>query len=558
MLLGLWTLTLLPACLCSNGVHLPIYRRETRKSTLGRRGESESVGLGDYLDVAYNAVVKVGDTETSLLLDSGSSDLWVVSSDCKNCTVSNVPAYSVSSSFSSASPQGLSARLLYGDSFTGTHAYGPIGMDSVSVGGVDIQNQWFAAIDDTNTTVVKFGSAGILGTGFPANSVIWAQIFANQHPSPGKRELAPAQTNLGSRLFPDFSFRGGDSALSTRDDARARTELILASWPSTGPAFPRLAATSALAAPMYSVSLQRDTVEVGGNAGVLSIGALPAGVKNDDLAWAPVRLYTHAQGGLPGPPDSPNETYPIAWEISIDDVYLDGQKLARSTLVPANLSVTALVDTGNSLLRGPPDVVKNILAALSPNSATPDEPHFACTANHTLSFEIGGRMFPIDARDLVSQAFEGDAADCVANIVKTDVPVEGKGYLYSWSLGDPFLKSVLASFYYGNITYPSRDPPRIGFLSTAAADSGAALKADVASASSGGGNLAATSNAAPSGTISPAVTTNRAGAPQVQSTGAADPTSGTTGRKNAAALGAHTWGLGCAFGFAGVLVVLGM
>jgi hypothetical protein len=66
---------------------------------------------------------------------------------------------------------------------------------------------------------------------------------------------------------------------------------------------------------------------------------------------------------------------------------------------------------------------------------------FPCTTPHTLAFQISGRMFPVDPRDFVSQAFADTVADCVANLAVTDIPKVGSGYLYSWSLGDPFLKS---------------------------------------------------------------------------------------------------------------------
>lgn len=49
-------------------------------------------------------------------------------------------------------------------------------------------------------------------------------------------------------------------------------------------------------------------------------------------------------------------------------------------------------------------------------------------------------MFPIDSRDFLSQAFTNNVQECVSNVVETDSPVEGQGYMYSWSLGDPFLK----------------------------------------------------------------------------------------------------------------------
>ena len=35
----------------------------------------------------------------------------------------------------------------------------------------------------------------------------------------------------------------------------------------------------------------------------------------------------------------------MAWEIAVDDVYFDGTKLARSTLSPPSITLSALLDT---------------------------------------------------------------------------------------------------------------------------------------------------------------------------------------------------------------------
>ena len=112
-----------------------------------------------------------------------------------------------------------------------------------------------------------------------------------------------------------------------------------------GPFLSRLVVQGLLAAPMATITLQRDSVDIGGNLGMLAVGELPAGINNESLTWAQVRRYTHAEGGLTPPPDSPDEIYPIAWEIPVDDVYLDGQLLPRSALSSANISLSALVDT---------------------------------------------------------------------------------------------------------------------------------------------------------------------------------------------------------------------
>jgi hypothetical protein len=231
---------------------------------------------------------------------------------------------------------------------------------------------------------------------------------------------------------------------------------ILASYTSMGPFLARLVTQSYLASPMFTVTLQRDTIDIGGNVGMLAIGELPVGVQNTSLTWALVTRYSPSAGGLTAPANSPDEVYPVTWEIPLDDVYLDGQKLPRSILSSANISLTALIDTvsdplkplpvprracspsivqGNSLIRGPSDVIQFIINLLGGTRNIP------CASAHSLAFQIGGKMFPIDPRDFITQAFEDSVDECILNIAATDPPEVGGGYLYSWSLGDPFLKS---------------------------------------------------------------------------------------------------------------------
>jgi hypothetical protein len=53
--------------------------------------------------------------------------------------------------------------------------------------------------------------------------------------------------------------------------------------------------------------LQRDTIDVSGNNGALTIGKLPQGIDNSSLTWVPVRLYTPGDGGLSPPSFAPDE-----------------------------------------------------------------------------------------------------------------------------------------------------------------------------------------------------------------------------------------------------------
>jgi hypothetical protein len=141
-------------------------------------------------------------------------------------------------------------------------------------------------------------------------------------------------------------------------------------------------------------------------------------------------------------------------------------------------------------MRGPSDVVNSILSSVSPAYAKNPEadPTFSCSTPHTLAFQIGGKTFPIDPLDFLRQSTSPAPRDCTAsNIVATDPP--GVGATFSWSLGDPFFKSTLVAFYYGNLTHPSVDPPRVGFMSTVGSNTSAELSQALSDAQNDGGTF---------------------------------------------------------------------
>ncbi|KAF9049443.1 aspartic peptidase domain-containing protein [Rhodocollybia butyracea] len=436
------------------GFDIPIQR--VRSNSLRRRGDvSGEIGLGDDSDLLYSVPIQLGPTLTVVQLDTGSSDLWVTSSACTATTCGTIssPSYQLSSFNAS----GSSVTMNYGDSTTGTHASGPIGFDTATLAGIAIPVHPFTAVNSTTNTVIQDGAAGIFGLGFPAGSDIQAAVV---------------QAQSGS-LDPTDSFLNGTYQY--------------------GPLLSRIAASNQLESDVFSISLQRSAIDVGIDNGTLTLGKLPDGVDNSTLTWVPVRLYDASEGGLSAPTFAPNEVYPFRWEIDIDGVYLDGKLLANST-IPAtggvsNTRVSALIDTGNSIIRGPTDVVNNVLTTVSPNynpSSANAVAELPCTAAHTLAFQIGGQMFPIDPRDFISDSTATNTKTCQAsNIVGTDPP--SVGALFRWSLGDPFMKSTLVAFHYGNLTHPSVDPPRIGFLSTVPADASALLTQAVDDAQSAGG-----------------------------------------------------------------------
>ncbi|TFK67789.1 acid protease [Pluteus cervinus] len=506
-----------------NGIHLPIVRTEFHTRELQGRAAGALIGLGNFLDVSYNVLLTVGDTALPVVLDTGSADLWVLSDRCTVGCAPSIPLYP-QDTFKST---GLEVQLFYGDSKTGTHAFGLIGQDTVNLAGLTLSGQFFGAINNTNTSIEATGSSGIFGLGFPINSGIWSQVFGEAmrggSASPqAKREVdpptdpldrrwkpnfpdlssvglldSPDGTNMRRSSFPDLSWMDGmvDSdytGLAARQTpppaTSAVTSVVISTYASLGPLLSRLAATKGISLPGFTVTLQRNTIDIGGNVGMLSIGELPPGVRNESLTWVPLRGYTQPEGGLPPPKESPSEVYPLAWEVFVDDVYFDGELLPRSSQTSPSVGLSALIDTGNSLIRGPSDVINEISKRLG--GAV-----FSCKTPHTLAFSIGGKIFPVDPRDFIRQARDGSTDLCTATLTTTDPPVQqGKGYRFTWSLGDPFIRGVLASFYYGNLSYPSVDPPRMGFLSTVPSDANAQFGQALQAANANGGEFPQTSN----------------------------------------------------------------
>lgn len=89
--------------------------------------------------------------------------------------------------------------------------------------------------------------------------------------------------------------------------SQGATNAVLASFSTLGPLISRFVAVGMFPEPLFTVTLQRDSIEIGGNVGALNVGQLPANVQNGSLTWVPIRRYTVDQGGLRPPSNSPHE-----------------------------------------------------------------------------------------------------------------------------------------------------------------------------------------------------------------------------------------------------------
>jgi len=166
----------------------------------------------------------------------------------------------------------------------------------------------------------------------PCYSAIWNNLYDMEMREPAeknthkqKRDEVPLtkpgiklgspfpKVHVRTAIFPSLPGRLSRTSSSTISNAQKRQPIssemysIFKSYTTIAPFLPRLIELSMLSRPMFSITLQRDTVDIGGNIGMLSIGELPAGIKDSNMTWVPLRLYTEEEGNLPAPPNSPKE-----------------------------------------------------------------------------------------------------------------------------------------------------------------------------------------------------------------------------------------------------------
>ncbi|KAF2482981.1 aspartic peptidase domain-containing protein [Neohortaea acidophila] len=136
---------------------------ESDNSTTGSSGGGEVTATPVQHDSAYIAPVNIGGQVLNLDFDTGSSDLWVFSTELAQGAGAGHTLFDASKSSSFVDYQGATWSTHYGDD---SSASGSVGFDTVSIGGATVEKQCVELAEQTKGFESLRKSDGLVGLAF--------------------------------------------------------------------------------------------------------------------------------------------------------------------------------------------------------------------------------------------------------------------------------------------------------------------------------------------------------------------------------------------------------
>ncbi|EJD49793.1 acid protease, partial [Auricularia subglabra TFB-10046 SS5] len=335
---------------------------------------------------SYNLIVKVGQVNLRLAIDTGSADTWIVASSSKEAQAVKLPTYPLdlfSPTFVPVADNSTEFKFSFADS-TGTHGF--IARETFQLENFTVSQQAFGLIETTDLALGEGqdGVSGILGFGFPRLSTI-AQKTADT--------TAP-------------------------------------------PIMERLAQEGLVEYPLFGLSATRE-------GGTLSLGAIDISVVDDASAieWHDVVPFGHF------PTETEASIY-LHWTVHLAGVQI-GEKSVEVASTYAKIigrQPLALFDVGTSGIFGPYPAVTQIFDGI-PDSRMVADGVWAipCETETLMHFNFGGKPFTLEPKDYIMGETTGNPGTCLAWPVALPPSSDG----IDWQFGAPFLRTVYTVFSFG-------------------------------------------------------------------------------------------------------------
>ncbi|XP_003224161.1 pepsin A [Anolis carolinensis] len=180
------------------------------------------------------------------------------------------------------------------------------------------------------------------------------------------------------------------------------------------PVFDNMMSEGLVSQDLFSVYLSSDDQ----SGSFVMFGGVDTSYYSGSLNWVPLS----------------SESY---WQITLDSITLNGQSIACSG------GCQAIVDTGTSLLAGPPNGIANIQYYIGASQSSNGGYMISCNAMNSLPdiiFTINGIEFPLPASAYIRQ---GQNGYCTPGFEGIDIPTQS-GEL--WILGDVFIRQYYCVF----------------------------------------------------------------------------------------------------------------
>ncbi|KAH6914450.1 aspartyl protease [Coprinopsis sp. MPI-PUGE-AT-0042] len=372
---------LLPGLTVADSIHIPLAKRSRDEysperlaaianhlrgkygidaSQTQRRGVDDIPMINQHSDASYLGIVEIGTPPQrfEVVLDTGSSDLWVTDTACNECQ--GLPLFDPDASSTFQATQ-ESTIIRYGSG----EISGPIASETVRVGNFTVERQEFIAADSLSTSLLEGDVSGILGLAFSTLSKTQTPPFWEQLLNDGQLD-APEMSFWLTRFTDVLGARenepGGVFTLGGRNTSLFSGEVEFLELAVTVPSFWLL--------PVTSLTVQGQSTRLtSGRASLAAIdtGTTLIGGPTDDVEafWAQV------PGSFPVPANERNPGFwyfPCRtrlnvtisfggrdWPISEEDMNFGRTQFGSPNCLGAIFDLTRGTNIGNS--QGPGWVV---------------------------------------------------------------------------------------------------------------------------------------------------------------------------------------------------------